>query len=154
VVSLRPIQGDEFERWLPRVVENYAQSMLRDGGLARDEAWEKAQRDTEVVFPGGVPAPDQWVYVIERDGEQVGALWIGQRADSSAHELWIYDIEVDERYRRQGIARQAMLFAEREARRRGLSRVGLNVFGKNDPARSLYGSLGYEESAVRMYKQI
>jgi ribosomal protein S18 acetylase RimI-like enzyme len=154
VVSLRPIQGDEFQRWLPKAVEDYAQQMLRDGGLSREEAWEKAHKDTEEVFPGGVPAPEQWVYVIERDGEQVGVLWIGHRADESAQELWIYDIAVGEQYRRQGIARHAMLFAEQEARRHGLSRVGLLVFGKNNAARSLYRSMGYEESAVRMYKQI
>ena len=47
-----------------------------------------------------------------------------------------------------------MQFAEQEAKRRGLSRIALNVFGKNKAARNLYESLGYEESAVRMYKRI
>ena len=52
-------------------------------------------------FPGGASAPEQWVYVIERDGESVGVLWIAQRADDFAQELWDDNIEVDERYRRQ-----------------------------------------------------
>ena len=45
-----------------------------------------------------------------------------------------------------------MLFAE--ARRRGYGRLGLNVFGNNDVARSLYRSLGYEENGVFMTKAV
>jgi ribosomal protein S18 acetylase RimI-like enzyme len=47
-----------------------------------------------------------------------------------------------------------MLLAEGEARRRGLSRVALNVFGGNEVARNLYRSLGYEETAVTMRKTL
>jgi RimJ/RimL family protein N-acetyltransferase len=41
-----------------------------------------------------------------------------------------------------------MVYAEEEARRRGLDRVGLMVFGGNEVARNLYRSLGYAEIAV------
>jgi ribosomal protein S18 acetylase RimI-like enzyme len=47
-----------------------------------------------------------------------------------------------------------MEFAEEEARRRGLDRVALNVFGRNVTARGLYRSLGYRESAVFMEKEL
>jgi ribosomal protein S18 acetylase RimI-like enzyme len=47
-----------------------------------------------------------------------------------------------------------MVFAEEEARRRGLDRVVLNVFGRNEVARRLYRSLGYEENAVAMSKTV
>jgi ribosomal protein S18 acetylase RimI-like enzyme len=47
-----------------------------------------------------------------------------------------------------------MLFAEEEARRRGIDRVALNVFGRNTVARRLYQSLGYEENAVAMSKNL
>jgi ribosomal protein S18 acetylase RimI-like enzyme len=45
-----------------------------------------------------------------------------------------------------------MVFAEEEARRRGIGRVALNVFGGDEVARGLYRSLGYEENAVAMSK--
>jgi ribosomal protein S18 acetylase RimI-like enzyme len=38
------------------------------------------------------------------------------------------------------------VFAEDEARRRGLSHIVLNVFGGNKVARGLYRSLGYDEA--------
>jgi ribosomal protein S18 acetylase RimI-like enzyme len=47
-----------------------------------------------------------------------------------------------------------MVFAEDEARRRGIDRVALNVFGRNEVARGLYRSLGYEENAVSMSKRV
>ena len=47
-----------------------------------------------------------------------------------------------------------MLLAESEARRRGLDRVALNVFGGNEVARSLYRSLGYGENAIVMSKNL
>ena len=50
--------------------------------------------------------------------------------------------------------RAAMEFTEDEARRRGITKVSLNVFGGNDVARSLYLSLGYRETAIYMEKPL
>jgi RimJ/RimL family protein N-acetyltransferase len=47
-----------------------------------------------------------------------------------------------------------MVFAEQEARRLGIPKVALNVFGGNEVARGLYLSLGYLETAVHMEKQV
>ena len=68
--------------------------------------------------------------------------------------IWIYDVEIDEQFRGRGLGREAMGLAEQEARARGLARVELNVFGGNEVARNLYRSLGYEESAVWMGKDV
>jgi predicted GNAT family acetyltransferase len=42
----------------------------------------------------------------------------------------------------------------RLARANGARTIGLNVFGRNTVARNLYASLGYEESAVVMRKDL
>jgi ribosomal protein S18 acetylase RimI-like enzyme len=47
-----------------------------------------------------------------------------------------------------------MLLAEDEARRRGLTRIELNVFGGNEVARNLYRSLGYVETSAQMAKDL
>jgi len=82
----------------------------------------------------------------------VGDLWVAEREDGLYPSLFIFDITVEEAHRGRGYGKAAMLFAEEEARRRGLDRVALNVFGANAVARNLYRSLGYEENAVAMSK--
>jgi ribosomal protein S18 acetylase RimI-like enzyme len=154
-VSLRPMNQDEFARWLPSMRDWYARDIARSGeGSDEEAARRKAIEDVEQLFPGERPSPDQFVFVVEADGQAVGELWFAERATGLGRCLWIYDIRVNEAYRGRGYGRAAMLLAETEARQRGYSRIGLNVFGDNDVARSLYRSLGYEENAIFMSKGV
>lgn len=153
-VQLRPMRDDEFVTWLPAMRERYAADMVEHAGMTPERAAAKAGDDTERLFPGGVPAAQHSVYVIEVDGEPAGDLWLTEREETLEPCLFVYDIRLDERFRGHGYGRAAMLFAEDEARRRGIGRVALNVFGGNEVARSLYRSLGYEENAVSMSKKV
>jgi GNAT superfamily N-acetyltransferase len=153
-VSLRPMRDDEFARWLPTMRDGYAASIANHAGMAPDAARRKADADSEALFPGGRPSPEQWVYVVEVDGEAVGGLWVAEREIEGDRALWIYDVDVDEPHRGKGYGRAAMRFAEEEARRRGLDAVALNVFGGNEVARNLYRSLGYGETAILMKKSV
>jgi GNAT superfamily N-acetyltransferase len=148
------MREDEFEAWLPWMRDRYAEDMVEDAGLSPERASAKAAEDTERLFPGGTPSAEQLVFVIEADGETVGDLWLAERDDSWQRCLFIFDIHVDESQRGKGYGRAAMLFAEEEARRRGFDSVALNVFGRNNVARNLYQSLGYEENAVAMSKKL
>jgi len=148
------MQDDEFAVWLPPMRERYAAEMVEQAGMSDERAAAKAEKDTEHLFPGGVPAPEHSVYVIEVDGEPAGDLWLTEREETMEPCLFVYDIRLDERFRGHGHGRAAMLFAEEEARRRGIDRVALNVFGGNEVARRLYRSLGYEENAVAMSKKV
>jgi len=152
-LGLRRMDQDEFARWLPIMRDSYAEDIVRSGS-DEDAARRKAIEDTEQLFPGERPSPDQYVFVVEADGEAVGDLWFAERATGLGRCLWIYDIRIDEAYRGRGYGREAMLLAEVEARQRGYNRIGLNVFGNNDVARSLYRSLGYEENAIVMSKAV
>ena len=153
-VTLRPMGADEFARWLPTVRDSYAQDIAVNGGASEDEAQRKAIADTEQLFPADQPSADQFVFVIEADGERVGELWFAGRESGLGRGLWIYDVHVKELYRGRGYGREAMLLAEAEARRRGFDRIGLNVFGGNEVARNLYRSLGYTENAIVMNKHL
>ncbi len=148
------MRADEFERWLPRLREGYATDIMQNGGASEADARTKAVVDTERLFPNGQPSPDQFVFVIEVDAEPVGELWVAERAGDLGRGLWIYDVHVEKAYRGRGYGKEAILLAEEEARRRGLSRVALNVFGGNAVARGLYQSLGYRETAILMSKNV
>jgi len=153
-VRLRPMRDDEFVAWLPRLRGSYAEDMVRHGGLSPEQAATKAAEDTARLFPGGRPSTEQFVHVIEADGQPVGTLWLAERDDGPHRRLFVYELYVDEAHRGRGHGRAAMTLAEAEARDRGIDRIALNVFGGNAVARGLYRSLGYEEQAVAMSKHL
>ena len=57
-------------------------------------------------------------------------------------------LEIDENYRRQGLATMLVMAAENEARRQGFSMIGLGVEISNEPAKRLYEKLGYSYRQV------
>jgi ribosomal protein S18 acetylase RimI-like enzyme len=124
-------------------------------GEHRDEAERVAEQQMTLLFPGGRPAPGHVVFaVVDADGADVGAIWIGPRTPDHPEHFWVWDVSIDEPYRGQGLGRSAMVLAEAEARARGATQLGLNVFGSNVVARGLYESLGYETSSLVMRKAL
>jgi ribosomal protein S18 acetylase RimI-like enzyme len=152
--TLRPMNGDELARFVVAVRDGYAKEIAEWGGFEPEFARRKAEEDTAALFPGGEPAEGNSVYVVEADGEAVGQLWVADRDREGRRLLWIYFVGVDDAHRGRGHGREAMLLCEAEARRRGIDRVELNVFGGNAAARGLYRSLGYDEMAVSMGKDV
>ena len=148
-LQLRPMENTEFVAWLPLLREDFAQDLVRDYGMSADEARTRAVAEIDGQRPAG-----HSVFVIEVDGEQVGHLWLVERRNAYEPTLAVYDIDVDEPYRGRGYGKAAMVFAEEEARRRGLTRIALHVGARNDVARNLYRSLGFEENEVAMSKLI
>ncbi len=57
-------------------------------------------------------------------------------------------LEIDEDYRRRGLATMLITAAENEARRQGFSMIGLGVEISNEPAKRLYEKLGYSYQQV------
>jgi ribosomal protein S18 acetylase RimI-like enzyme len=153
-VQLRPMRDEEFADWLPRMRDDYGQAMIDEAGIPPEGAREKAAADIEQLFPDRRPSDEQLVFVIEADGEPVGELWLADRDVLGQRSLFIYDVHVAEPQRGRGLGKAAMLLAEDEARRRGIDRLALSVFGRNTVARRLYQSLGYEENAIAMSKSL
>jgi ribosomal protein S18 acetylase RimI-like enzyme len=153
-LRLRPLRPDEFAAFVVASKAGYAHDIAQHGGFSPEFARQKAEADFAVVLPEGLETAGHGIFVVEADGERVGVLWVAERELGARQVLFIYDIEIDEAHRGRGHGRSAMLLAEEEARRRGLDRIELNVFGGNDVARGLYRSLGYVETSVQMAKDL
>ncbi len=151
---IRPLREDEFDAWYEACRAGYAQSIEVDGGVPREEAQKKSVDDMSGLWASGYPSGEHSVSVIEHDGEPAGWLWLTERPGMAGPQLFVYEVRVAEAHRGKGLGRELMLFAEDEARRRGLARIALNVFGGNEPARNLYRSLDYAESAIFMVKEL
>jgi ribosomal protein S18 acetylase RimI-like enzyme len=153
-MSIRPLREEEFAAWSARSCAGYAESMIEHGGWEPDRARAKAKEDYEALLTDGVTTAGHSIYAVEDDGTVAGYLWVAERDWVGGRNLFVYEVEILEEFRGRGLGRAAMVFAEEEARRRGLPRIELNVFGRNEVARNLYRSLGYAESAVHMVKPV
>lgn len=159
-LALRPMTAAELAGYLEDTVIQYARQRSEYGGEDPHVAARVARLQTDAMFPGGRPGPGHQVFAVTESatGERVGWLWLELREPSDrtgeGTRVFVYDVEVEEGRRGQGLGRGLMLLVERWAAQHGARRVALNVFGGNAVARRLYASLGYAEEAVFMGKEI
>jgi GNAT superfamily N-acetyltransferase len=150
--------SQEMAGWLAEQRREYIASRVASGEPAPIAEASSAASNAR-LFPDETPAEGHDVFVLvdtmntdDAEAADVGFLWIGPYPDDRANAMWVWSVAVEERHRGRGLGRAAMLLAEDEARRRGATELGLNVFGFNDVAIGLYHSLGYETSSVQMRK--
>ena len=85
--------------------------------------------------------PDERNYILSVGGMPAAWLRVNGLLDPTLS--WISMLVVDEGYRRQGVGRYAVTFAEETIRSKGKARVRLHTTEDNLPARRLYRSCGY-----------
>jgi ribosomal protein S18 acetylase RimI-like enzyme len=137
-----------------RLIREYAAEHVAAGNWTAEEAEQRADEQTNELLPQGVDTPGVLMLMAEKpEGIAIGRLWLAlERRPGSGGGAWIYDIEILPEHRGQGFGRALLEAAEQEAMRHGVDSIGLNVFGTNMVARSLYDSAGYTVSAMQMKK--
>ena len=138
--------------WIRKTTIAYVDERIA-GGDSRAEAERNANESIERLFPNGLPAPGQHVGRLMLSNQVIGSLWVGWVLDDPER-WWVWDVVIDQEIRGRGYGRQAMQLAESLARAEDALTIGLNVAGRNQVARSLYSSLGYQETAVQMRKAL
>jgi ribosomal protein S18 acetylase RimI-like enzyme len=153
MLTIRPLTQSEYDQRVPALKAEYAVDEVRAGRGTVEEVAAQIDRQFATLLPDGLATEGQLMFAGEVNGEVVGFLWIGLPT-SERPQAWIYEIQVDEAHRRRGHGRALMLAAEDELRARGVTRLGLNVFGHNPGARQLYESLGFETTSQQMSKAL
>ena len=78
------------------------------------------------------------------DGVPVGSVLIGgPKRDRFPGALYLFALDVEPRYQNLGVGTALIAAVEKDARRRGLNLVNLEVGVTNDGARRLYERLGF-----------
>ena len=146
----------EFDTFRVKLVREYAAAGVSAGRWSAEEAEEQSAAQTSELLPKGLESPRVLLMMAENDEtETIGHVWVGlDRRGPVGGGAWIYDIEVVEAYRGQGYGRATLHAAEQETLKNGVSTLGLNVFGTNTVARTLYESSGYEITSQQMQKEI
>ena len=156
MVRLVPMSQTEFEAYVENLVREYAQSHVDAGNWTAEEALEMARESTHRLLPQGLATENQYLLSIEDGtlGEKVGVLWFAVEDREGGRRAFVYDVEIDEAYRRRGYATQAFEALEARVRDLGLPRIMLHVFGSNHAARALYAKLGFEEVDLILSKTL
>ena len=92
----------------------------------------------------------------EGTGERAGHLFWAERQPpgSVGTRAYLYELLIEEPFRRRGLGRRALELLEEQARDEDLPGIDLNVWGGNDAARALYRAAGFSERAVFMSKEL
>ena len=90
-------------------------------------------------------ADERTLFVVAFDGETPVGFAFGYvlpRRHGDAEMLFVYEVDVDAGYRRQGTATRLLRELERLARERGVREAFVLADADNDPAARLYASVG------------
>ena len=143
---------EQASAYLPHSQRGFADDLVRAGALDEDRALRTAVADysslegdgtTYVAGYAEIDGAEEWVGVI-------GWALKGFDADHEERTLYVYDLEVFERFRRRGFGEGLLAHAAAEAERAGADAVRLTVWAGNDAATALYRRLGFVDESTRM----
>lgn len=151
-ISLDPMTAEEYTAWLAPTVRRYAQDRVESGDWSEQEAPQRSEEEFRALLPQGVRSVRHYLFTVREaaGGESVGVLWLALKPRAGALDAFVYNVEIDERFRGRGYGRATMLAGARRARDLGAATMSLHVFGGNTTARALYSSLGFVETNVNM----
>ena len=137
----RPMTDAEYAEWREETVRGYAADMTESGSMPPEEAAARATAQTDQLLPNGVSTANHTFLCLCAGEEVVATNWIGHHYGPGVS--WVYGVEVHEGFRGKGYGRSAMVLGERAGLDAGDTHLGLNVFGHNHVAISLYNAMGY-----------
>ncbi|MFD7861058.1 GNAT family N-acetyltransferase [Streptomyces sp. NPDC057682] len=153
-LTARSMTPEEFADWEERAIAGYAESLVTRG-TPPEAAAEAARRSHARHMPQGLATEGARLHYLLHEGEKAGSVWVAPFEMHPGRLIsYVFDVEVDERYRGRGYGRALMHQAERLALADGEEWIGLHVVTSNTPALRLYQSLGYEPTQYNYVKQL
>ena len=161
-IVLKPVDGALYKTIKPYMIENFA--------AFSKQSRSACEKEIDALLPDGEKTKKHYLYAIEindscpdkqaADSVDISSDYAGVYADSNAGitvgYLWFFAVEKEGRdiaflmdifvrpeYRRKGIARKALKFAEKLLAERGYDTIRLHVEDSNSAAKNLYAGLGY-----------
>lgn len=145
MVSLEPMDEAFFNQYIRESLANFAEEMTTAGIWNLEEVDKKSQEKMQNLLPQGMEAPGHDFFrVVDKElDESVGILWIQVKDMAGERAFFIFDIEIDELFRRRGYGRRTLSALEEKAANLNVRAILLNVFADNVIARRLYDKSGF-----------
>jgi len=149
---LKPMEDSQFENYVTHAIKNDEQELIKSGELNEKTAGLEAKNAFFNLLPEGLKTNNQFLFNIRNETHQnIGMIWYGLRSNQEA---FIYDFEIDQKYRGQGYGKKTLLLLEEHARSLGIKKLSLHVFGHNENAYVLYQKMGDHAYSIHMSKEI
>jgi ribosomal protein S18 acetylase RimI-like enzyme len=152
MVSLELMTEEELVQFFPVLWQNYKETLM-ENGMSESMAEANIEMNKKSLWPEGKLRDGNFLFNVVSNQQRVGHLWIAKQAND-LQTFFIYDIEIGETFRGKGFGRETMLAAEEFSRSQGATHLELNVFWKNDVAKGLYQSLGFNFTSAHMQKKL
>jgi RimJ/RimL family protein N-acetyltransferase len=155
-ISLVELDDAPYRAYRDHLVRDYAADKVRAGAWSESEAQIRAAKDVDGLLPEGPATQGHFLYSVREDAAdaEVGTVWFALRDSGVGRYVWIYDIIINENFRRRGYASRTLELVEARARELGANSVELHVFGLNQGAQALYEKVGYSVTSITMAKQV
>ncbi len=155
-VRLVELEGAAYREYREHLVRDYAADKVRAGAWSPSDAENRAAKDVDGLLPEGPTTHNHFLYSVRDDAipAEVGTVWFALRDSGVGQSVWIYDIVINETFRRKGYASRALDLVEHKAGELGARSVELHVFGHNHGAQALYEKMGYNVTSITMAKPI
>ena len=144
MITLEPMEQEEFEQFLESEIHGYAEDHVRNGNWPAEGAVERSRKEFEALLPEGIHSTDQYLWsIVDPENNKIGMLWV-QVKDQKA---FIYDFVIDEAFRGKGYGKQALTVMDEKLKSMGVESVGLHVFGDNIAHRNCIRKWGIKSLA-------
>lgn len=141
----------EFLVYEKESIKSYAEDKIKAGNWSEETAMELSQEAFRNLLPQQTQTPDQHLFNIMSDNEDVvGHLWFAVKDETA----FLYHIIIFDRFQGQGFGKQAMIALEEKVKEYKAKKLSLHVFGFNERAISLYKKIGYEITNLQMSKHL
>ena len=155
-ISLVELDDAPYRAYRDHLVRDYAADKVRAGAWSESEAQIRAAKDVDGLLPEGPATQGHFLYSVREDAAdaEVGTVWFALRDSGVGRYVWIYDIIINESFRRRGYASRTLELVEARAKELGAQSVELHVFGHDHVARALDEKMGYNETSITMPKPV
>jgi ribosomal protein S18 acetylase RimI-like enzyme len=148
MITLEPMQQEEYDRVMENEIIGYAADHVRNGNWPEEGSLERSRKEFESLLPEGLHTPNQYIWSLVDGGQKLGFLWV-EIKDGRA---FIYDFLIHEEYRGKGYGKQALAAMDEKLQLLNVKSVALHVFGDNITAQELYKKMGFEITNMHMQK--
>jgi len=145
VVDFIKINNKEFNVFAKWSVNNYAENLIKSGDEKfKLKAIKTAKNEFKSVFPDGVDSKDNYLYIIVNESnEKIGVIGY-EKSPFEENAAFVTENVIKEDFRGKGYGKSAFLKLQDDAKRKGFSKMVLNVFKHNTVAYSMYQNCGFK----------